>query len=190
MTTVPDRELRPEDFPVHRVVSTRWADNDVYGHLNNAVHYELFDSVINAWLTDHLPDLRSRHGVLGVVGIIGLLLGVGACFVSNQYFGLLTAVVVVALMPFAATLWVKVWPHTYAGRRLILGPSTVSGKANPTPALRIGQVGTVVSELRPGGVCEFGPERVEARCEQGTIPTGRRVEVVAFVDHRPLVRAV
>jgi len=67
VTTVPDRELRPEDFPVHRVVSTRWADNDVYGHLNNAVHYELFDSVINAWLTDHLPDLRSRHGVLGVV---------------------------------------------------------------------------------------------------------------------------
>jgi len=71
VTTVPDRELRPEDFPVHRVVSTRWADNDVYGHLNNAVHYELFDSVINAWLTDHLPDLRSRHGVLGVVAESG-----------------------------------------------------------------------------------------------------------------------
>lgn len=31
-------------------VTTRWSDNDVYGHLNNAVHYELFDSAINGWL--------------------------------------------------------------------------------------------------------------------------------------------
>ncbi|GAB1818461.1 acyl-CoA thioesterase [Herbidospora sp. RD11066] len=29
---------------------TRWRDNDVYGHLNNVVHYELMDSVINRWL--------------------------------------------------------------------------------------------------------------------------------------------
>ncbi|HEU5000324.1 MAG TPA: thioesterase family protein [Lapillicoccus sp.] len=31
-------------------VTTRWSDNDMYGHLNNAVYYELFDSAINAWL--------------------------------------------------------------------------------------------------------------------------------------------
>jgi acyl-CoA thioester hydrolase len=31
-------------------VTTRWSDNDMYGHLNNAVYYELFDSVINGWL--------------------------------------------------------------------------------------------------------------------------------------------
>jgi len=34
---------------VHRV-TTRWSDNDMYGHLNNAVYYELFDSAINGWL--------------------------------------------------------------------------------------------------------------------------------------------
>jgi acyl-CoA thioester hydrolase len=31
-------------------VTTRWSDNDMYGHLNNAVYYELFDSAINGWL--------------------------------------------------------------------------------------------------------------------------------------------
>ncbi|WP_392544309.1 acyl-CoA thioesterase [Oryzobacter telluris] len=31
-------------------VTTRWADNDMYGHLNNAVYYELFDTAINGWL--------------------------------------------------------------------------------------------------------------------------------------------
>lgn len=71
MTTVPDRELRPGDFPVSRVVTTRWGDNDSYGHLNNAVHYQLFDSVINAWLADEVPSLRADHAVLGVVAESG-----------------------------------------------------------------------------------------------------------------------
>ena len=38
------------DFPVLWPVGTRWADNDMFGHLNNAVYYELFDSAINAWI--------------------------------------------------------------------------------------------------------------------------------------------
>lgn len=52
--TEPDdpRELRREDFPVHRVLSTRWRDEDVYGHLNNVVHYELFDTAVNGWLIE------------------------------------------------------------------------------------------------------------------------------------------
>ncbi len=31
-------------------VPTRWKDNDVYGHVNNAVHYSMMDTVINTWL--------------------------------------------------------------------------------------------------------------------------------------------
>ena len=30
--------------------STRWGDNDVYGHVNNTVFYQWFDSAVNAWL--------------------------------------------------------------------------------------------------------------------------------------------
>lgn len=43
------RELRADDFPVLMPMTTRWSDNDVFGHLNNAVYYELFDSAINRW---------------------------------------------------------------------------------------------------------------------------------------------
>ncbi|MEU3272519.1 thioesterase family protein [Saccharomonospora sp. NPDC006951] len=32
------------------LVPTRWKDNDVYGHVNNVVHYSLMDTVINDWL--------------------------------------------------------------------------------------------------------------------------------------------
>ena len=35
----------------HRV-GLRWGDNDAYGHVNNAVHYQWFDSAVNAWLVE------------------------------------------------------------------------------------------------------------------------------------------
>jgi acyl-CoA thioester hydrolase len=38
------------DFCVWQRLSTRWADNDAYGHVNNTVYYQWFDSVVNAWL--------------------------------------------------------------------------------------------------------------------------------------------
>ena len=31
-------------------ISTRWADNDAYGHVNNTVYYEWFDTAVNQWL--------------------------------------------------------------------------------------------------------------------------------------------
>jgi len=31
-------------------VSTRWHDNDIYGHVNNTVFYAYMDTVINDWL--------------------------------------------------------------------------------------------------------------------------------------------
>ncbi len=42
--------LTSADFPVLWPVETRWGDNDMFGHLNNAVYYQLFDTAINAWI--------------------------------------------------------------------------------------------------------------------------------------------
>jgi acyl-CoA thioester hydrolase len=39
-------------YPVWREISTRWADNDAYGHVNNTVHYAWFDTAVNAWLIE------------------------------------------------------------------------------------------------------------------------------------------
>ena len=41
-----------------REITTRWADNDAYGHVNNTVYYGWFDSAVNAWLIEQgLLDL-------------------------------------------------------------------------------------------------------------------------------------
>ena len=48
---------RPQPQPraafVHfESIATRWMDNDVYGHLNNVVHYSLFDTAVNRMLIE------------------------------------------------------------------------------------------------------------------------------------------
>ena len=41
-----------EAYRVWREIGTRWADNDAYGHVNNTVHYQWFDTAVNAWLIE------------------------------------------------------------------------------------------------------------------------------------------
>lgn len=33
-----------------QTIPTRWADNDAYGHVNNATYYAWFDTAVNNWL--------------------------------------------------------------------------------------------------------------------------------------------
>jgi len=39
-------------YAVFRRISTRWSDNDVYGHVNNVVYYSWFDTAVNAHLIE------------------------------------------------------------------------------------------------------------------------------------------
>ena len=58
---------RREDYPHARVLTTRWADSDPYGHMNNVVHYELFDTVVNAWLIEQGALDIQKSTVIGLV---------------------------------------------------------------------------------------------------------------------------
>jgi acyl-CoA thioester hydrolase len=35
-------------YNAFRTITTRWMENDIYGHMNNAVHYSLFDTAVMA----------------------------------------------------------------------------------------------------------------------------------------------
>ena len=39
-----------DGYPHRRAITTRWKDNDVYGHVNNVEYYSFFDTVINEYL--------------------------------------------------------------------------------------------------------------------------------------------
>ena len=56
------------EFKVWRKVTTRWADNDAYGHVNNTVYYEWFDSAVNAWMVDQgMLDIANGNPIALVV---------------------------------------------------------------------------------------------------------------------------
>ncbi|EED31423.1 thioesterase family protein domain protein [gamma proteobacterium NOR5-3] len=41
-----------KDYPWFTAITTRWSDNDIYGHVNNVIYYSYFDSVANRYLID------------------------------------------------------------------------------------------------------------------------------------------
>lgn len=41
-----------ETFPHHARITTRWMDNDLYGHVNNVQYYSYFDTVVNRYLIE------------------------------------------------------------------------------------------------------------------------------------------
>ncbi len=61
------RDLRRADFPVLRQLPTRWSDDDVYGHVNNVVHYLMFDTAVNGWLIEASGTDIRRLPEIGVV---------------------------------------------------------------------------------------------------------------------------
>ena len=73
----PDRREGYRHF--HRI-TTRWMDNDAYGHVNNVVYYSWFDTVVNEYLI--------RQGVLDIAGgaVIGLVVETQCRYFSELAF--------------------------------------------------------------------------------------------------------
>lgn len=78
--TEPRSRGRRADYNVFRSIPTRWMDNDIYGHINNVVHYSLFDSAVNGWLID--------AGVLNIEegAQIGLVVETGCRYFKQMAF--------------------------------------------------------------------------------------------------------
>jgi acyl-CoA thioester hydrolase len=47
-TTTPQRA----DYRHFQPITTRWHDNDIYGHVNNVTYYSFFDSAVNTYLIE------------------------------------------------------------------------------------------------------------------------------------------
>jgi len=54
-------------YAAQRAITTRWMDNDVYGHINNVVYYSFFDTAVNGLLMDAGALDIHRGEVIGLV---------------------------------------------------------------------------------------------------------------------------
>ena len=73
-------------YPYLHPTPTRWADNDVYGHVNNVTYYAYFDTAVNTYL--------ARAGVLDPQrgAVIGLVVETGCAFFAPASFPEMLAV--------------------------------------------------------------------------------------------------
>ena len=74
MTATPEAASATRPTPTARVdyrhfqtISTRWMDNDAYGHINNVVYYSYFDTVVNRYLIEAGALDVERSPVIGLV---------------------------------------------------------------------------------------------------------------------------
>ena len=61
-------------------ITTRWMDNDAYGHVNNVVYYSYFDTIVNSWLVE--------QGLLEVTAspAVGLVVETGCTYFESVAF--------------------------------------------------------------------------------------------------------
>ena len=74
------RDTPRSAWPHIGTISTRWMDNDVYGHVNNVQYYSYFDTAVNQFLIE--------RGVLDIHKgeIVGFVVDSGCSYYSSLSF--------------------------------------------------------------------------------------------------------
>ena len=67
MTMPPTERPVLTEYLFHTPLTTRWSDNDLYGHINNVAYYSYFDSAVNLYLIE-AGGLDIAHGA--VIGLV------------------------------------------------------------------------------------------------------------------------
>ena len=131
-----EQELTSADFPVHWPVSTRWTDNDMFGHLNNAVYYALFDTAINGWINTTCDIDPMAVPWLGVVAESGCKYFAELRFPEPLFVGVAVTRLGNSSVTYRLGLWqeggrvaaVGHWVHVYVdreGRRPVPIPAVI-----------------------------------------------------------------
>ncbi len=68
------------DYPLFRTITTRWMDNDVYGHVNNVQYYSFFDTAVNQYMVE-AGGLDFRTGE-----VVGLVVETGCSYRRSLAF--------------------------------------------------------------------------------------------------------
>jgi acyl-CoA thioester hydrolase len=74
------RDAGREQFRHFLTIPTRWMDNDIYGHVNNVVHYSYFDTAVNQFLIER-GVLDIHHGE-----VVGFVVDSGCSYFSPIAF--------------------------------------------------------------------------------------------------------
>jgi len=126
--------------------------------------------------------------VLGILGGICLLTSVVLCYMA---FGPLAGTAAFAglgvLTITGFLIWLKIFPHTPIGRKIMLKKSLDPENSAPVASL-LGKVGVALTPLRPSGTARILDRRVDVVAESNFIEIGESVTVIFQEGLRVVVR--
>lgn len=134
----------------------------------------------------------------GLLGILATALFLSAIIVSFFHsavagIGMIGAISV--LLPFIFLAFVKVWPHTPIGRRVLIGRREKDellpkGKQYDERQQLVGRRGVARTPMLPSGQVLIDGEKFDAVSQGAAIEAGDPIEVVAIRTYKIIVRRV
>ena len=128
--------------------------------------------------------------VLGTLGGLCLIGSVALCY--SAYGPLLGTVAFAALAVLVIAgffLWLRLFPHTPIGKKMMLNRSLDSRSSMKIPDLT-GATGEAVTPLRPAGTAVINGRRMDVVAESGLIESGQKISVVSQEGIRIVVRQI
>ena len=114
--------------------------------------------------------------------MICLIVGVKIFFNHSTVMGIAGIGVAAVMIPSVVIVAYKIFPKTRFGKSVTLAPpKREAGDAIPdTQELKgmLGAEGTVITPLRPVGMCKFDERRLECVAESGYVEKEKRVKVI------------
>ena len=137
-------------------------------------------------------------GIIGAVSFICAACGVGAFWMVSTTWGIISALVLVGLVPVAVWFAFKVMPETAVGRSLMLAEdedelqirALAEAEQRQREQALVGAEGVALQDLRPVGQARIEGAKIEVLAATGYIEAGTAVRVVAVDGKQVKVRAV
>jgi len=136
-------------------------------------------------------ELFLPGGVFGILGTIAFVGSIVLAFRQYEAMGFWIAGGEVIAATVLILIGIKRFPHSHAGRLLILGRSLdkKDGYSGTEPLDQyVGKEGVSLTHLRPAGIAEIGSTRLNVVTEGTFIDKGKPLKVVAVEGNRVVVR--
>lgn len=132
-------------------------------------------------------------GLLGIIATILLISGVTAAFLHSVEAGAALLILLVLFLPIVFVGFVKIWPNTPIGRRILLGrmrQEEVVPQGEFYDGLKrlIGERGVAKTKMLPSGIILIGEKTYDAVSDGFAIEPGQKVKVTAVRTNRIFVQ--
>ena len=133
-------------------------------------------------------------GLIGICALACLVGGAIIFFNHSTTAGWIGIIIALIMIPTVLVFAYRIFPKTKFGKSVTLvPPNRHAGDAiADTPELKklLGEIGIVLTPLRPVGMCEFSGQRVECVAESGYIEKDKKVKVIRVEATQLTVRLI